>query len=81
MSGPTWSVDPGLGVREPDGIVVVEGGYMVENMVGIAVECNRTAWLGVVIEIVVDGSLLGMAWFDVWEGRLALRGIAWMDLV
>ena len=47
-------------------------------MVGIEAECGRVAWSGAVIGmplgIVVGGRSLGMAWFDVWKGKLALRG-------
>ena len=57
----------------------MERGYMAERRVGTEAECGRTSWLGVVIGmplgIVVDGNLLGMAWFDVRRGRLVLRGI------
>ena len=56
---------------------------MVERRVGVEVVCSRTPWSGVVIGvplgIVVDGSLLGMAWFDVWRGRLAFRGVVRKD--
>ena len=61
----------------------MEEGYMVERRVGIGVECSRIAWSGVVIGmplgIVVGGSLLGMARFEVWKDRLVLRGIVRMD--
>ena len=70
---------PGLGAHESDGIVVMERGYMVERRVGIELECSGIVWSGVVIwvllDIVVGGSLLGMAWFAGWKGRLVLHGI------
>ena len=54
--------------------------YIAERRVEIEVEYSRTAWLGVVNGVpLVGGSLLGMAWFDVWKGRSALRGIVRMD--
>ena len=51
---------------------------MVERRVGIEVECSMIARvvIGMPLGIVVGGRLLGMAWFDVWKGRLALHGIA-----
>ena len=55
-------------------------GYKVVRMVGIGMQCSRIVYFGVVVVSVmflgiVGSSWLWMAWFDVWKGRLALRGI------